>query len=70
MSTRTSIRYALAAGLGASLAVLLLGGLLFGSTLASWTESQGRWIGIVGTIVGVTGARVGLGMSRRTASRR
>ena len=70
MSTRKAIGYAVGAGLGASLAVFLVGALLFGFTLATWTESQGRWVGVVGTIVGITGALVALRNSRRKATRR
>jgi hypothetical protein len=67
-----AIAYSLGAALGASTLVLLIGLWLFGFDLAQWSESEGRWVGVAGTIGGVLGAAVGPwigGRAERRAAR-
>ena len=42
------------------MSVLFVGACVFGFRFAEWTEWEGRWVGIVGTVAGVAGAVVGL----------
>jgi hypothetical protein len=60
------VGHALATAAVASLLALLTGMLLFGFELSQWAESEGRLVGVVGTIAGVAGAAGGLWMAGRT----
>ena len=55
-----AISYSAGGALGASLITLLIGMWWLGSDLTGWGESQGRWVGVVGTVAGVAGAVAGL----------
>jgi len=62
--------YTVGAAVAASLVVLLVGMLLFGSDLTQWTESEGRVVGVAGTIAGVVGGVVGRRLAMREDQRR
>ena len=59
MSTLKTIGYPFGAAVAASLAVLLIGGVVFGFPFAEWAEWEGRVVGIVATIAGIAGAAFG-----------
>ena len=63
-----AISYSSGGALGASLITLLIGMWWLGSDLTEWGESQGRWVGVVGTIAGVAGAVAGLLIGGRDGS--
>jgi hypothetical protein len=72
MSNNSAVRmigYSSGGALGASLIVLLIGMSLLGFDLTHWGETQGRWVGVAGTIAGVAGAAVGAWMSGRADGR-
>ena len=56
------IGYPLGAAVAASLSVVLLGGCVFGFQFTEW---EGRFVGVVGTIAGIGGAVFGLLMALR-----
>jgi hypothetical protein len=56
----TRIGHSLGASVLASLGIMLVGACVFGVQFDSWTESEGRLVGAVGTILGVGSAVVGL----------
>ena len=64
MSKSSEIGKVIACSFGAavvaSMSVLFVGACVFGFRFAEWTEWEGRWVGIVGTVAGVAGAVVGL----------
>jgi hypothetical protein len=60
MNDLKAFGYSFGAAVVASLAVLLLGGLMLGFNFAEWNETGGRITGILGTIAGIVGAYVGL----------
>jgi hypothetical protein len=60
MNDLKAFGYPFGAAVVASLAVLLLGGLVLGFNFAVWTETGGRITGIFATIAGIVGAYVGL----------
>ena len=68
--TAKAIGYTFGAAVAASLAVLLVGMLLFGSDLTQWAEWEGRAAGVAGTIGGVVGALVGLRFAIRSDHQR
>jgi hypothetical protein len=63
------IGYSSGAALGASLIVLLIGMWLLGFDPTQWGESQGRLVGVAGTIAGVAGAVGGLLIAGRAERR-
>lgn len=63
------IGYSCGGALGASLIVLFIGTLLLGFDLTHWGESQGRWVGVAGTIAGVAGAVGGAWLAGRADRR-
>ena len=64
-----TLGYSSGAALGASLVVLLIGMWVLGFDPAQWGESQGRWVGVAGTIAGVGGAVAGLLIGQRAERR-
>ncbi len=62
--------YTVGAAVAASLVVLLVGMLVFGSDVTQWAEWEGRVVGVAGTIAGVAGAVVGLRFAMREDHRR
>ena len=69
-AARKAIGYTVGAALAASLVVLLVGILAFGSDLTQWAELEGRGVGVAGTIAGVAGAVAGLRFAMREDPRR
>ena len=65
MYTFKLIMYAFGLAVIASLLVLLAG-LLFGFQFTEWAGSEGRIVGVVGTIAGAAGAAPGLWLAVRT----
>jgi hypothetical protein len=63
------IGYSVGGALGASVMVLLIGILLLGFDLTQWGESQGRMVGVAGTIAGVAGSVGGALIAGRAARR-
>lgn len=69
-AARKAIGYTVGAAVAASLVVLLIGMLVFGSDLTQWAEWEGRVVGVAGTIAGVAGGVVGLRFAMREDQRR
>ena len=65
-----AIGYTFGGAVAASLAVLIVGMLVFGSDLTQWAEWEGRAMGVAGTIAGVAGAVIGLRLATRSDHRR
>ena len=65
-----AIGYTFGAAVAASLAVLVVGMLVFGFDLTQWAELEGRAMGVAGTIAAVAGAVVGLRLASRSDHRR
>lgn len=59
------VGYAFGGAVVASFGVLIVGMFVYGFNNADWTESQGRLVGVSGTIAGVFGAAIGLVMASR-----
>jgi hypothetical protein len=64
-----TLGYSAGAALGASLLVLLVAMSLLGLDPTQWRESQGRWVGVAGTIAAVGGAVGALLMGGRAERR-
>ena len=63
------VGFAFGIAVAASLVVLLAGAIAFGFRVDRWTESQGRLIGVLGTLAGIAGAALGVWLARRAEPR-
>jgi hypothetical protein len=64
-----AIEYAFGTSIVAAFSVLLIGACAFGFQFNQWPEWEGRLVGMFGTIAGIAGAAVGVGMALRAERR-